>query len=340
MPVKQQVVQSCTGHWKVGMFQAPAAAPPQCVYGCLCPCCASFQQRNTLLDITGEPYVCCAGLFPCCGIDKPQQDRNCLYLEACCCPGLAISGNRFMVQTRFDKENTPCDDCILWTTCLCVYGIEIARCCGVDIPEELDLLADCLVLTVNGCMHAQQYIEIEDIKKNGYSGPPSAIMAAMPPAQQSMMQGSKPAAAFGAPPTVVGSSAAGKTKPVQQQQQSNQYSNAPQAAPPQQQFQPQPQQGGSAIQIRCGACSQIFGSPSYGVTVACPYCTSHNVVPPAQGTVVAASRPPASTGFGSGFGSGYNQQQGGGRGTSGVAAGAIGAGAGIVGGMILADALF
>ena len=43
------------------------------------------------------------------------------------------------------------------------------RCC-VDIPRELDFLADCLVMSVQGCMHAQQQIEINEVKKGGYGG--------------------------------------------------------------------------------------------------------------------------------------------------------------------------
>merc|ERR1719401_2354336 len=188
MPVKQQVANSCHGTWKTEMFKAPCEAPLQFCYGCLCICCATYQQRSELLDMTGEPYVCCAGLCPCGPLGEPQ-DRNCLFLEACCCPGFALSGNRFMVQTRFDKENTPCDDCILWFTCLFVYGVQIARCFCEDIPEELDLIADLLVHIVQGCMHAQQHIEIQDIKKNGgYHGPPAAVLAGLPPQQQKMMQ--------------------------------------------------------------------------------------------------------------------------------------------------------
>ncbi|CAJ1357698.1 unnamed protein product [Effrenium voratum] len=53
-----------------------------------------------------------------CHLLAEGRDRSCLCLEVCCCPGLAMTGNRFMVQTRFDKENTPCDDCIMNCTCL------------------------------------------------------------------------------------------------------------------------------------------------------------------------------------------------------------------------------
>ncbi|CAK9107115.1 Hypothetical protein (Fragment) [Durusdinium trenchii] len=186
MPVKQELVQACTGHWKTEMFQAPCEAPGSFLYGCCCICCASYQQRTELLDLTGEPYVCCAGLCPCGPLGEPQ-DRACLFLEVCCCPGLALSANRFMVQTRFDKENTPCDDCIITATCLFVCVLDIARCC-VDVPHELDFLADCLVMSVQGCMHAQQQIEINEVKKHGWHGMPPMIMQHLPPSQQEMMQ--------------------------------------------------------------------------------------------------------------------------------------------------------
>ncbi|CAL1140491.1 unnamed protein product [Cladocopium goreaui] len=70
------------------------------------------------------------------------------------------SAGRFMVQTRFDKENTACDDCI-------ITG---------------------LVMSVQGCMHAQQQIEIDEIKKNGWSGMNPMILQSMPPSQQHMFQ--------------------------------------------------------------------------------------------------------------------------------------------------------
>eukprot|EP00437_Effrenium_voratum_P050463 CAMPEP_0181531500 /NCGR_PEP_ID=MMETSP1110-20121109/72135_1 /TAXON_ID=174948 /ORGANISM="Symbiodinium sp., Strain CCMP421" /LENGTH=237 /DNA_ID=CAMNT_0023662577 /DNA_START=28 /DNA_END=740 /DNA_ORIENTATION=- len=188
MPVKQELTQACQGHWKTEMFQAPCQAPLSFCYGCCCIPCAAYQQRSELLDLTGEPYICCVAVGSVAAdfLSEPQ-DRTCLCAEVCCCPGLAVSGNRFMVQTRFDKENTACDDCIITGTCLFVWIVDIAR-CFIDIPREIDLLADCVVLSVTGCMHAQQQIEIDDIKKNGYQGMPPLIMNSLPPAQQMMFQ--------------------------------------------------------------------------------------------------------------------------------------------------------
>eukprot|EP00933_Yihiella_yeosuensis_P057925 TRINITY_DN5804_c0_g1_i1.p1 TRINITY_DN5804_c0_g1~~TRINITY_DN5804_c0_g1_i1.p1 ORF type:complete len:251 (-),score=50.36 TRINITY_DN5804_c0_g1_i1:513-1265(-) len=250
MPVKQEVSQAFTGHWKVGLFQAPCYSPHCCVFGCCCICCAACKQRTELLDLTGEPYVCCAGLFPCGPLGDPQ-DRMCLGLEVCCCPGLALNANRWMVQTRFDRENTFCDDCLICFTCLCSWGVMIAR-CFVDVPEELEMAADCLVMSVQGCMHAQQQIEIEEVKKTGYQGMNANILGHMPPKQQQMM------AAFGGP---VHGGGMGHGGP------------APQQYPPQQQM-----GGGGAIQVQCGSCGNVFGAPQTGVIVACPHCGAQNNV--------------------------------------------------------------
>mmetsp|Transcript_14899 Transcript_14899/g.32174 ORF Transcript_14899/g.32174 Transcript_14899/m.32174 type:complete len:253 (-) Transcript_14899:71-829(-) len=250
MPIKQEITQNLTGHWSVGLFEAPCQAPHIFLYGCCCTCCAVYQQREELLTLTGEPYICCAGLFPCGPLGEPQ-DKTCLFAEVCCCTGLALGANRFMVQTRFDKENTACDDCILWTTCLFSCAVDIAQ-CFMDVPREIELLSDCANMTVNGCMHTQQHIEIQEIKKNGYQGPPAHVMGVLPPKQLEMIQQAHPGQYGGPAPQMMGG-------PPQQ----NMYGGQ------------QPQ----GIQVRCGGCSNIFGSPQSGVTVACPHCGTHNQVP-------------------------------------------------------------
>mmetsp|Transcript_44840 Transcript_44840/g.129587 ORF Transcript_44840/g.129587 Transcript_44840/m.129587 type:complete len:210 (-) Transcript_44840:110-739(-) len=190
MPIEKELAEQLSGTWKVELHEAPMAAPLQCCFGCFCTCCAAYQQRNELLDLTGEPYVCCSGLCPCGPLGEPQ-DRKCLVLEACCCPGLALSGNRFMVQTRFDKMNTACDDCILTTVCLCDCVVTIGSAVYEDFPEEIKVATDCLVMATNGCMHAQQHVEIREIEKSGYDGPSATILSSLPPLQQSMISQGK-----------------------------------------------------------------------------------------------------------------------------------------------------
>jgi len=191
MPIKQEVVDQLSGKWQSGLFEAPVKAPLSFCYGCCCSCCMTCQQRLEILDVIGEPYVCCGGLFPCGPLGEPQ-DQNCIFLETCCCPSLALSGNRFLIQTRFDRENTCCDDCILWSTCLASWAVCILQCAGVDVPDELENLVDCMIVTVNGCMLAQQQVEIQHVKSTGYTGPSPQIMGAMTPYQQQMMKQAKP----------------------------------------------------------------------------------------------------------------------------------------------------
>lgn len=268
-----------------------------------------------------------------------------------------------MIQTRFDKRNTACDDFIIWFSCLFYYAIHCAN-CFCDVPDELEFLADCIVLTVDGCMHAQQHLEIEEIKKTGYTGPPQHILAAMPPAQQKMMCSGKPGGGSGIPGMAVGAGAAAagmggaaatQSRPQSrpQAQQQNQSSFAQQQsysqAPPMQQSMPQVQaQVAQPVQVQCGACQQVFGSPQTGVTVACPFCTAHNVVPAQQGPPMGMPLGGSGMYGGSGgmygggsgmYGGGQMQQQQGGRRPNAMMMGA-GIGAGAIGGMMMADALF
>eukprot|EP00932_Pfiesteria_piscicida_P005612 SRR837773.15526.p1 GENE.SRR837773.15526~~SRR837773.15526.p1 ORF type:complete len:327 (-),score=84.88 SRR837773.15526:92-1072(-) len=326
MPIKEEVSRQLTGHWKHELFKAPCAAPGQCLYGCLCTCCAVYQQREELLRLTGEPYVCCAGLCPCGPLGQPM-DKSCLIIEACCCTGWALSGNRFMIQTRFDKENTPCDDCILWGTCMFICALNIAR-CFVDLPDELEFCADCLIMSVNGCMHAQQHLEIQEVKRSGYTGPPASVMNILPPTQQEMIKMGKQGGgggAFGAPPQAYGNAGAGRPVPQQMQQ-------------PRPQQMMQQQQQPSVIQVQCGTCRQIFGSPQSGCTVACPHCSTHNQVPFVGGAQPGYGGGGGMYGGGGGMYGGQQQQQRSGMGTGAAVAG--GAVAGAVGGMVLADMMF
>jgi len=189
MPVKQEVKDSLTGTWQVGLFTTPCVAPLSFCYGCCCSCCMAAQQRGEILDIIQEPYVCCAGMFPCGPLGDPQ-DRSCAWVEACCCTGCAISGNRFLVQTRFNRMNTACDDCILWATCVLSIVVCILSFI-IDMPQEIVNAVDCLIQIVNGCMLAQQQVEINFIKTTGYHMNP-AVFGLMTPHQQNLMRQGKP----------------------------------------------------------------------------------------------------------------------------------------------------
>mmetsp|Transcript_68573 Transcript_68573/g.153663 ORF Transcript_68573/g.153663 Transcript_68573/m.153663 type:complete len:347 (-) Transcript_68573:161-1201(-) len=191
MPIKQEVVDQLTGQWQIGLFETPCKAPLSFCYGFCCPCCMTCQQRLEILDVIGEPYVCCGGLFPCGPLGEPQ-DRNCIFLETCCCSGCALAGNRFLIQTRFDRENTCFDDFLLWVACLAPYVICILQCAGVDVPDEIENAVDCFQQIVSGCMLGQQQYELKYVKETGYQGPSQQIMGVMTPYQQGLMQQGKP----------------------------------------------------------------------------------------------------------------------------------------------------
>merc|ERR1719456_480668 len=153
--------------WEVSMLNTPCEAPGLCCYSCCCPCCSALTQRKELLEITGEKYICCAGLCPCGPCGQPQ-DENCLYAEVGCCLGMAISGNRWMLQTRFLKQNDPCDECLMMcSACLSCFAC-ILQVAGADedMANAVALLADCVACSVSGCMLTQQQVEVNKIKEN------------------------------------------------------------------------------------------------------------------------------------------------------------------------------
>jgi len=96
------------------------------------------------------------------------------------------------IQTRFDRQNTACDDCILWTTCIISWAVCIAN-MVMDVPDEIENCVDCMIQIVNGCMLAQQQNEVNHIKRVGYAGPSQNVMQVLSPHQQELMCQGKPA---------------------------------------------------------------------------------------------------------------------------------------------------
>lgn len=189
MPLKQPVAAECQGQWITTLFRTSCERPGSCLYGYACLCCAVYHQRVQLLEITGEPYICVGGLCPVGPLRNPQG-RSCLAIESCLCPCWALNGNRYIVQTRFDKANTFCDNLLLAFTFPCSCWASVSR-----LRKETPEIGDCTCIanfSVAGCMHAQQQIEIDEIKQNGYYGPRDVLFDVLPPMQQEMIQLGKP----------------------------------------------------------------------------------------------------------------------------------------------------
>lgn len=195
MPVKENVNKVLTGVWKVGLCETPVKEPVTWCYGFCCPCCFAYGQRKKILSITNEPYICCAGQCPCCS-QKCDSDSPWLCLETCCCTNMAILGNRFMLQTRFNIQNDPCDETILSIVAvinLLAFIISICDDSG-NTADACDGCADCVDAVVCSCILTQQDIQIkaieEELRTTPYAGIPQDVMFALPPQQQDIMRDS------------------------------------------------------------------------------------------------------------------------------------------------------
>mmetsp|Transcript_22432 Transcript_22432/g.51059 ORF Transcript_22432/g.51059 Transcript_22432/m.51059 type:complete len:212 (-) Transcript_22432:120-755(-) len=198
MPIKGEMAELLEGQWQIGMFESCIKAPHWCCLGCCCPACLTCKQRFDILEVTGEPYVCCGGTLPCGPLKEPRN-KYCVCLEACCCLGCAISSNRYMIQTRFDRENTCCDSCLIWSMCCVSWALCILNLCGADVPDECEDAANCFIASVQGCMLAQQQREVEFVREQGYDGVPQKILNALPELQQEMIAAPKQQAMGGDP---------------------------------------------------------------------------------------------------------------------------------------------
>lgn len=208
--------------WQIGMFEAPCSAPASCCCACLCSCCMVYKQRTEILEITNEPYYpfggTCFGCAQCscckcCGEPvAPSQVPCCLGLESFCCTSLALQINRYLIQTRFAKENTQADDCLVGTAVLlqnlamCCECIACLWNCYADMSgssdqkvdaEQCKQCADCMVTlsdllncTVLSCMLTQQQVEVNHMKASGqYGGIRPDVFNLLPPGQQKMATG-------------------------------------------------------------------------------------------------------------------------------------------------------
>lgn len=160
------------GQWKVGMFNTCCAAPCTFCFNCLCPHCGAYRQREQLLDMHSGPgtgkYFCCLGQFPICCLKDDCPRVPCLCLEVCFCLVCAVSSNRAHVQITRQLENSCCDTCLIWTTCICQCAICIFETLGHRCDPTVKNAVDFFYCTVIGCMLTQQDLEID----NSFQPPP------------------------------------------------------------------------------------------------------------------------------------------------------------------------
>mmetsp|Transcript_8746 Transcript_8746/g.18551 ORF Transcript_8746/g.18551 Transcript_8746/m.18551 type:complete len:231 (-) Transcript_8746:32-724(-) len=211
--VKAVIAPYLHREWQVELFEAPARRPIGCLFSGICCCIGAAKQRHELLELTGEPYVCCAGLCQLGPFGDPLPEIPCLCLEVFLCPQMAVSANRFFTQSRFGLMNTPADNalveaanCLAAVANCAVCFMELKGCCqqcfqidldgpclDIQLPvRELILLADFAYLCLNGCMYAQQQAEIDAMQSRGYGGAPQALLAVLPQKMQALMANARP----------------------------------------------------------------------------------------------------------------------------------------------------
>lgn len=180
MPITHDVEQHLTGHFKHGACTSICANLSSCCFFYCCTPCAIYSQRKDILNVTGEPYVCCGGTWPCCGCDKPRSSTACLVCEVCCFPNMALAGNHFLVQTRFNKRNSTLDSmCKIGNLCVSCEFCLLRICC--DCSKEAENLVKggtCIC----PCAHCQNAGELDEFSSGRvrYNGPPEGVVTELP----------------------------------------------------------------------------------------------------------------------------------------------------------------
>merc|ERR1719379_874438 len=117
--------------------------------------CFAWKQRNQILDVTHEPYVCCAGTCPC-ATQQCDSREPWLCLEAFCCTSPAILANRYLLQTRFSIQSDPCDQKIIKITAFLNVLANLAQIClDPESAEGFQHLVHCVTGCVCSCMLTQ-----------------------------------------------------------------------------------------------------------------------------------------------------------------------------------------
>lgn len=279
MPVGGAAGEHLAGVWSHGLCQSAATAPGRCLWGCCCVGCAAHRQRKQLLAYTGEAYVCCAGHCPWGCLAEPH-DARLLAAEVACCPVWALSANRYLIQTRFDRRNTKFDDVVVATACCFACMLDVLRFC-VDLPEDVECVADSLACCMCGCLHAQQSIELRLITAGPYEGAAQHIISHLPAAQKEMVASAADAAiAKAEAASSTGGGAGGRRSGRKTSRHSSSVGGKGKRAWSSKRN--KSEEAGTqqrCVRALCGNCREMFGSPTYGVTAACPHCGTHNRVP-------------------------------------------------------------
>lgn len=179
MPLPEDLNKHLSGKFNNKVIDSLCKDPAVFCMFCCCGPCAVYAQRRDLLDTTREPYVCCGGAWPLCGFETPLPPEY-LIAESCCIPGAALAGNRFLMQTRMNKQNTKMDKVLSFFHCCVDVECMVARLCFECSVERENLLKS--LVCVCPTSHCQVAAELQEMKQAGfqYTGTNAGLMAELP----------------------------------------------------------------------------------------------------------------------------------------------------------------
>ena len=213
------------------MGDACCKAPGCCLLGG-CPLsflCTQVHMRYKVLNHVApgsgwDHYVCCQGYTGSCCCFHPgaccekEMPRTCMFVEACCCAGLAVSSTRFVLMDQYKLVPDECDNrlirfnnCMQVLSCICHFAAIFDRNLR-DLAQIIDLIADIVFFSTAGCMTAQVDYEVNYRNTLGGAG---VLPGGPPPINSPIIGGAIPTAtvvgvaqpAGAAPPPYVGAPA-------------------------------------------------------------------------------------------------------------------------------------
>jgi len=161
-------------NFDISLCQAPCKEPMcWCAsMACFCPAqvCIRHKVLNHVHPGSGwSNYKCCQGYFGgCCCIQPGEMGEKkcpvpCMLLEACLCPGPAVSASSNVIRDRYslgldddDVRLIRCSNCLFYFS-VCLSCISpFTDCEGDDtLAGIVNIVSDVVFCCVGGCMTAQ-----------------------------------------------------------------------------------------------------------------------------------------------------------------------------------------
>lgn len=183
----------------ISMCQAPLKECPSWVGSMLFFPCAQYSLRYKALNHIErgsgwDNYICCQGYMGgvCCinpgSMGEKSCPQMCMCLEACCCPGLAVSATSMLVRDRYslglDDDDVRlirfnnCLQCFVAVAncAVCIFSLVSGddSCRDNEAMDALNCFADTVFCCISSCMSAQVHHEIK--VREGQTAPVKQIM--------------------------------------------------------------------------------------------------------------------------------------------------------------------